>query len=273
MIDWTRATVLTATEFDVARDLLDLGRNPPVLDLLSPGPTDVERARVVRGAMASTAARGLFTDGSFFGPLIDDLRIVVAPEIQLDLVVAPPHRQRALVAHRAGRAVLASRIDDDVALVRLRPEHAATALVELLGDVVPGPGPTVRIPVEVPADAARAAGADADRFVTELLRRGCTGAEADLVRRMGRVDGMAQLGAGRKGTDPRRAPAVLLVHATTDGCYYQRRPTPDAVGGPLPDGATVHAGPADTGVLASELDRLADAALRARERTARSWQR
>ncbi|MBP2364978.1 ESX secretion-associated protein EspG [Pseudonocardia parietis] len=264
MIDWSRATVLTAAEFDVARDLLDLGRNPAVLELLSPGATDVERARVVRGATASTASRGLFADGGFLPSLVDDLRTVVAPEFQFDLVVAPPYRQRALVGHRAGRAVLATRIDDAIALVRLRPEHAAATLVELLGDVVPGPGPVVRLPVEAPADAARVAGGDADRFVIELLRRGCTEAEADLVRRMSRVDGIAQLGACRRGTDPCRAPAVLLVHATADGCYYQRRPTPDLVGGPLPDGATVHAGPADAGVLTVELERLADAARRRR---------
>ena len=264
MIDWTRATVLAAAEFDVARDLLDLGRNPAVLELLSPGPTDVERARVVRGAMASMAARGLFADGGFVPTLVDDLRTVITPELQQDLVVAPPSRQRALVGHRAGRAVLATRIDDDVALVRLRPAEAADALVELLGDVVPGTGPTVRIPVGVLADAVRSTGDDADRFVPELLRRGCSGAEADLDRRMGEIDGMAQLGAGRRGPDPCRAPAVLLVHSTAEGCFYQRRPTPEAVGGPLPEDATVQAGPADAHLLAAELDRLADAVQRRR---------
>lgn len=260
MIDWRRATVLTATEFDVARDLLDLGPNPAVMELLSPGATDVERARTVRGALISMGARGLFAHGAFLPSLVDDLRTVVAPELQQDLVVAPPHRQRALVGQRAGRAVLATRIGDDVALIRVRPHRAAAALVELLGDVVPGPGPAVRIPATVLAGAVEAAGDDADRFVPELLRRGCTGAEADLARRMGRVDGLAQLGAGRKGTHPCRAPAVLLVHATAEGCFYQRRPVPDAVGGRLPDGATVHAGPADADALTAELDRLADSA-------------
>ncbi|MEJ8281738.1 ESX secretion-associated protein EspG [Pseudonocardia spirodelae] len=260
MIDWTRATVLSAAEFDVARDLLDLGRNPAVLELLGPGATDVERARVVRECRDSLAARGLFTGTAFDEGLVDDLRTVVAPEFQHDLVVAPPAWQRAVVARRAGRAVLATRIDDDVALVRVRPDDAAAVLVALLGEVVPGPGATARIPAAVLSEAAGLAGGDADRLVHELLRRGCTAAEAALVRRMGHLDGIAQLGAGRKGPDPCRAPGVLLVHATPEGCYLARTPTPDVVGGPLPADAVVHAGPADAARLVRELDRLADAA-------------
>jgi hypothetical protein len=264
MIDWDRATVLTTTEFDVARDLLDLGRNPAVLELVGPGPTDVERARVVRDALGTLAARGLFARDGFPPALADDLRTVVGAEFQHDLVVAPPVRQRALVGHRAGRAVLATRIGDEVALLRVRPGDAAAVLVSLLGPVVPGPGPVVRIPAGVLADAVAAAGADPARLVPELLRRGCTGTEADLVRRMGEIDGIAQLGAGRRGPDPCRAPGVLLVHATADGCFHQRRPTPVVVGGPLPGDATVHAGPADAPLLVAELERLADAARRRR---------
>lgn len=255
-LDWRRATVLGAAEFDVARDLLDLGRGPAVLGLLSPGPTDVERAGVVRDATRSLGARGLLDAGGFRPALVDDLRTVVAPEFQLDLVVAPPTAQHALVGHRSGRAVLATRIGDDVALLRVRPEHAAAALVELLGPIAPGPGPTVRIPVRVLADAVAAVDGDRPRWVPELLRRGCSGAEAELVRRMGEIQGLAQLGAGRAGPVGCRASAVLLVHVTAHGCYYQRRPAPGVVGGPIPDGATVHAGPVDAATLVAELAAL-----------------
>ncbi|MYW74687.1 hypothetical protein GTW08_21450 [Pseudonocardia sp. SID8383] len=53
----------------------------------------------------------------------------------------------------------------------------------------------------------------------------------------------------------------------------QRRPTPDVVGGPLPDDAVVHAGPADAAYLVRELDRLADEAQRRRAPvgTHRAW--
>ncbi len=169
--------------------------------------------------------------------------------------------------------MLATRIGDDVALVRVLPDDASAVLVELLGEVVPGPGAGVRIPVAVLGEAAEGADGDADRLVHELLRRGCSAAEAEMLRRMGQVEGVAQLGAGRKGHDPCRAPGVLLVHATTDGCYVQRRPTPDVVGGPLPDDAVVHAGPADAAYLVRELDRLADGARRRRAPvgTHRAW--
>lgn len=260
VIDWPKAVVLSTAEFDVARDLLDLGPNPAVLELLSPGVTDVERARVVRDAMASLASRGLF-DGARFPPgLVEDLRTVIAPEMQRDLLTAPPYRLHALVGTRRGTAVLAARIDDEVALVRVAAGSASAALVELLGPVAPGAGPAVRVPARVLTDAVDACGGDRGRLTTELLRRGTSGAETALLDRMGDVEGMAQLGAGRGGPDACRAPGVLLVHATAHGCYYQRRPVPERIGGPLPDDAVVHAGPAAADRLAEELDRLADAA-------------
>lgn len=257
MIDWSRATVFTTTEFDVARDLLDLGHTPPVLEVLAQGLTDVERARVVREALGTLAARGWFAESRFDAAFAEDMRTVLHAEFQHDLVVAPPRAQRALVGHRAGRAVLVTRIDDQVALVRIRPQEAATALVGLLGPVTPGLGPTARIPADVLAGASDAAGGDPELLVPHLLRGGCSGADADLVHRMCAVEGIAQLGAGRPGG--RRAPGVLLVHATPHGCFHQLRPTPDVLCGPLPEDATVQVGPADGPFLVGELERLADA--------------
>ncbi|MFP5019249.1 ESX secretion-associated protein EspG [Pseudonocardia phyllosphaerae] len=253
VIEWPKAVVLSATEFDVARDVLDLGPAPSVLELLSPGATDVERARVVRTALASLTARGLF-DGTTFRPgLVEDLRTVHAPEFQLDLVV--PDGIRALAGVRPSGAVLAVRLGDEVGLVRVA--DPAAALVELLGPLVPGPGPAVRIPVRLLADAAEACDGAHDRLVAQLLRRGVPGAEAALLHRVTGGGALAQLGAGRKVPDARRAPAFLVVHATDSGCYLQRRPAPARIGGPLADDATIHARPAGPAVLAAELTALA----------------
>lgn len=260
VIDWPKAVVLSAAEFDVARDLLDLGSNPAVLGLSSPGVTDLDRAGVVRAAMATLGARGLLGGGRFHPGLAEDLRTVIVPDLRRDLLLAPPHRQRALAGIRRGGAVLAVRLDDEVALVRITAEHASAALVELLGPLTPGSGPSVRVPARILADAVDACDGVRDRLTTELLRRGTAGPEAALLQRMGDTGGLAQLGAGHGGPDPCRAPAVLLVHATAHGCFYQRRPVPDRIGGPLPDDAVVHAGPADPTRLAEELDRLAEAA-------------
>ena len=268
VIDWPKAVVLSAAEFDVVRDLLDLGPNPAALELSSPGVTDLDRAHVVRDAAATLAARGLFGGGRFHPGLAEDLRTVVVPDARRDLLLAPPHRQRALIGIRRGGAVLAVRLDDEVALVRITVEHASAALVELLGPLTPGSGPAVRIPARVLADAVTACDGVRDRLTTELLRRGTSGAEAALLQRMGDTGGLAQLGAGHGGPEPCRAPAVLLVHATAHGCFYQRRPVPERIGGPLPEDAVVHAGPADPARLAEELDRLAEAAEHRRSRIA-----
>lgn len=255
VIDWPKSTVLSTTEFDVVRDLLDLGPNPAVLELLSPGPTDVERARLVRTTLHDLTVRGLFTGDRFAPALAEDLATVVAPDRQLDLLA--PNGLRALVGVRGRAAVLAARLGDEVALVRVTVEQAPVALVELLGPLGPGPGPVVRIPARVLADAVAACNGARGRLTTELLRRGTSGAEAAQVERMGDVDAVAQLGAGRRVPQPSRAPACLLVHATPHGCYYQRRPVPERIGGPPPEDAVVHAGPADARTLAAELDALA----------------
>lgn len=257
VIDWPKATVLGAAEFDVARDLLDLGPNPPVLELLSPGVTEQERAQVVRDATVTLAGKGLVTGTRFRPALVEDLRTVIAPDAQRDLVA--PHGLRALVAVRARTAVLAVRLGDDVGLARIAVEDASAALVELLGPVAPGPGPEVHVPARVLVDAAESCDGDHTRLVPELLRRGTSGAEAAVLERLAAGGSVAQLGAGRRGREPRRAPEFVLVHATADGCYYQRRPAPGRIGGSLPDDAVVHAGPASDTRLTAELDRLADA--------------
>ncbi|NIB31343.1 hypothetical protein HBB16_05660 [Pseudonocardia sp. MCCB 268] len=114
MIDWRRATVLSATEFDVARTCSISGPNPAVLELYSARapPASNGRGPCAR-TLVSMGARGLFAHGAFL-PSADDLRTVVA---RLSRTWSSRRRrQRALVGQRAGReAVLATRIGDDVA--------------------------------------------------------------------------------------------------------------------------------------------------------------
>lgn len=260
VVDWSRATVLTAAELDVALDLLDLGPAPAALDLRSHGATDVERVRVVREALASLRSRGLFGDGRFHTALTEDLRTVTGADLRRELFVAEPYPQRALVGTRGGSAVLAARVDDEVALVRLDPSSASAALVELLGPLVPGPGPAVRIPFRTLLDALHACAGDRSRLGTELLRRGASGAEAAQVERMADLYGMAELGAARGGPEPARGSEFVLLLATSHGHYLQLRPVPDRLGGDPSEGAVVRAAPADRPTLVAEVDMLADAA-------------
>lgn len=259
VVDWSRATVLTAAELDVALDLLDLGTAPAALDLRSHGLTDVDRARVVRDALASLRARGLFGDGRFLPALAEDLRTLTAAELRRELFVAEPYAQRALVGSRGANAVLAVRVDEEVALLRLDPSSSSAALVGLLGPLVPGPGPDVRIPFRTLLGALRACAGDRSRLGTELLRRGACGAGATQVERMADLYGLAELAVARGGPDPCRGTAFLLVLATPHGHYRQLRPAPDRLGGAPCEAAAVRAGPADRATLVTELDVLTDA--------------
>lgn len=261
VIDWSRATVLTDAEFDVALDLLDLGPAPAALELCSPGATDVDRARVVGEALASLRTRGL-ADGDRFRPdLAEDLLTVTAAEVRRELFVAEPFALRAVVGLRGRSAALAVLSGDEVALVRLDPRSASAALVELLGPLVPAPGPAVRVPFPVLLDTLRACAGEKSRLTAELLRRGASGAAATQLERMAEAYGIAELGAARGGPDPRRARSFVLVLATPHGHYLQHRPAPDRLGGAPARDATVFAGPADRSTLVDELDGLAHAVL------------
>lgn len=254
-IDWSRATVLDVAEFDVVREQLDLGPAPAVLELTSPGATDVERARVVRTALEGLRRRGLVTAGRVRADLAEALRTLVSAELRHELLAAEPYPQRALIATRRDTAVLAVRIDDEVALVPVDPRRAPAALVALLGPIVPGPGPAARIPFRVLLDALDACGGDRERLGAELRRRGCTGAEAGLVERMADLHALAEVGTVRGG---RRASSFLLVLGTPHGHYYQRRPRPARLGGPPSPDAVVAAGPLDPATLLGELRTPAD---------------
>lgn len=253
-LDWSSATVLSPAEFDVAWEMLGLGETPVALELPSPGTTDAERARVVRDATAALQDRDLVRHARPAPDLAQEMTLLAHAEVFRDLVTTVPSRLMAVAASGGHRAVLAVRHRDQVALVRLPADRATTELVDLLGPLAPGPGRPVRVPEVVLGDALRACGADRERFASELMRRGLGGDDAYALLRMSEVTGVGQLGASRRTErGRRRAPYVLLVQSTAEGCYRQRRvPRPGAE-------TIVEAGPIDPGALAGELDELVEA--------------
>lgn len=253
-IDWSCATVLSLAECDVAREMLGLHRFTAVLGLPSPGATEQERERIVRNATASLRDRGLVTGVRPSPELEQDMRLLVCAETHRDLVVTAPSRYSAVAATSGTQTVLAVRRGERVAFVGLPPQRATVELVGLLGPVVPGPGRPVRVPAAVLGDAVRAGGGDRDRFTAELMRRGLDGPGALALQRTSDVTGVGQLGASRRSRGRRRrAPVMLLVQATADGCYRQRRV-------PAPGGETVvEVAAAGSRSLARELDELVTA--------------
>lgn len=250
-IRWERAVVLSAAEFDVAWELLDLGDTPVALELPSPGSTYGERDRIVREVLHALRDRALVRGSAPVPELAADLTTLARAGTVRDLVVTAPVRYAAVAATAGPSCVLAVRLDDRVALVRIPPDRAAAELVELVGPFRPGAGSAVRLPAGVLHEALAACHGDRERFTTELMRRGVDGPDAAAVLRMGELTGACQLGAGLgSGTATRRAPFALLLHVTEHGVYRQRR-VPADCGDPM-----VEAGPVDAPTLVRELDDL-----------------
>lgn len=254
LLEWSRATVLSLAEFEVSWELLGLGETPVQLDPPSAGRTMEERRRIVADVAAALHRRGL---GDGRGPhpvLAERLRLLAAGD-ELDVRFRADTLVAAVAARRHDRCTLAVRHAGEIALLDLRADEAGAALVELIGPVVPGPGRTVHLPAGV-LDAARAASPrDPHRFGEELVVRGVDAQDAaQLVQMCTGARHGGQLGATARGpVGRRRAPYVVGVHRTDQGCYRQvRRLTAGH--------ATVTIAPVSGRELLDDLTRLADAA-------------
>ncbi|NIB30684.1 hypothetical protein HBB16_01375 [Pseudonocardia sp. MCCB 268] len=181
MIDWRRATVLSATEFDVARDLLDLDRTWLSWSCSARAPLMPNGADRKFGLMG---ARGLFAHGVL--AVLADLVHGQSPRSPAGPGRRAPHRQRALVGQRAGaggaRHPGSATTSRWSASARTGPRRYRSCS----GDVVPADRGADPRPPCCGRSRGRA-GDDADRFVLELpaLARLHLGIEADLARRMG----------------------------------------------------------------------------------------
>jgi hypothetical protein len=228
ILDWSRATVLTLTEFEVAWELLQLGETPWQLDPPRRGHTREERRRVVADALHGLQRRGLGDERGPHPQLAEWLRLLARPESVLDVRFRDRSLTAAVAARHGHRCTLAVRNQGEIAVLDVPGHAAAAALVELLGPVVPGDGVRTAVAVDV-LDAAAAA--EPDLFGTELHRRGLPDAEARLVARMCEgADRIGQFGASGRTADgrTRRAPYVVGLHRTPSGHYAQlRRRRPD----------------------------------------------
>jgi hypothetical protein len=254
LLDWSRATVLSLTEFEVSWELLGLGETPAQLDPPSRGRTMDERRLIVDGVVDSLYRRGL-GDGRGPHPVLAERLRLLAGGDELDVRFRADRLLAGVAACHRARCTLAVRHGAEIALLDLRADEAAAALVELIGPIVPGPGRAVHLRADV-LDAARAAAPrDPRRFTDELVWRGVGEPDARLLVQMctGARHG-GQFGAmARRTVGKRRAPYVVGVHRTDQGCYRQVRR--GAAGR-----ATVTIAPAGPRDLVDELAGLADAA-------------
>jgi hypothetical protein len=223
MPDWTRAIVLTCTEFEVVWELLGLGETPWQLDPARSGSTAPARRAIVAGALDGLRARGLGTGHEPRADLAELLRLLASPTWSADVAVRSPHLTKAVAACGPARCVLAVRHGPEIALLPMPGESAVAALVELIRPVRPGCGATLRIPAAALDRAAATAPTDPDRFGRELVRLGVPRHDVDAFLATCRhVDVHGQLGASvRTATGTRRGPHVVGFHHGAAGLVRQ----------------------------------------------------
>ena len=250
LLEWSRATVLSLTEFEVSWELLGLGETPAQLDPPSSGRTMEERRQIISCVADDLHRRGL-GDGRGPHPVLAERLRLLASGDELDVRFRTDTLFAAVAACHRDRCTVAVRHGTEIALLDLRADQAASALVELIGPVVAGPGRAVSLLAEV-LDAVRAASPrDPRRFTEELVWRGVDAQDATLLVQMctGARHG-GQFGAtARRRAARRRAPYVVGVHRTDQGCYRQVR-----------RGAAVTIAPVSGPDLVDELAGLTDAA-------------
>lgn len=253
MPEWSSATVVTVSEFEVCWDLLGLGETPWQLDPPRSGLTDTERAMVITTAMKGLSGRGLAV-GRRPGLVVDEhLRRLARPQWSIDTRYVGTSTVSAVAAAQGSRCTVAVRHDTEIALLDLPSDDAVDALLDLPGPAAPGPGRDVRVPSAVLDAARRFATTDQRRFVEELTAGGLSHADAVLLAAMCRdVRMRGQLGAttsANDGTRLRRAPHVIGFHATPQGRFWQVRRTER--GAPM-----VTVGPAPRARMRAELAEL-----------------
>ena len=194
---------------------------PLVLKVPSPGRTDRERSRLVRGAWAGLAQRGLGTPVDPHPGLTHLLTLLRRPDREIDGRLWVGGEVRLLAAATGDEAVLAT-----LSGGRLRLQAAdATGLPRFALSVLPpaaaGPGQSVTLPT---ADLTAAAH-EAD-LAKALRDRGVRATDATTLAEMiGDVVNRGQYGSATRDRWGRRirAPRVLSFFDTPDGRYLQTR--------------------------------------------------
>jgi hypothetical protein len=194
---------------------------PLVLKVPSPGRSDRERSRLVRGAWFGLAQRGLGTPADPHPGLTHLLTLLRRPDREIDGRLWVGGELRVLAAATGDEAVLATLSGGQL---RLRPADA-TGLPRFALSVLPptpaGPGQSVTLPT---ADLTAAA-QEADLAIA-LRDRGVRASDATTLAEMiGGIVNQGQYGSATRDRWGRRlrAPQVISFFDTTDGRYLQTR--------------------------------------------------
>jgi hypothetical protein len=222
---------VSALEFDVLWEHLQLGPMPLVVKVPSPGKTYEERATLEQRAWSDLEARGLGRPVAVHPDIEHVLRLLARPDREVDARAWVDHNVRLLVASAGDEAAYAVLNEEQLTLRRMpRPSLASTA-VGLLPSRPAGPGQSVSLRSEDFEAAANAAGGTQEGFRTALRNRGIRSDDADTLTEMiNDVQGTGNFGAAARDRLDRRqrADRVVSFFDTDAGRYVQiRRSAPD----------------------------------------------
>jgi hypothetical protein len=142
--------ILPLAAFDIVWEDLRLGPVPYPFDVPSQGETLDERARMRTAVYEDLEGHGLARGRQLDPGLVDALRLLARPHVQLD-TISTLDRQRGLMVHAASvavgqRALLAVQQGGSMRLEHIRDTALAASLVALLPPHQPGPGQQVSVP-------------------------------------------------------------------------------------------------------------------------------
>jgi hypothetical protein len=214
--------VLSAREFDVLWESLELPRRHVALDVPSEGTTRSERREVVESAWASLSERRLARNGRVSGEVADQLHLLARPRFGVDVWVWAEREIRGRAVSVRSQAVLAVVDHGEVWLIPATEDGLPEAAVSVAGDLGPGIGQTVSIPYDVLRSADAAAKGDAKALVTSLADRGVELFQAqELSGMLLGQEARGQFGAEHVGRDGvvHRAGRVVAFFDTDAGRY------------------------------------------------------
>lgn len=222
---------LSTLEFDVLWEHYHgVAQMPLVLRVPSPGRTDEERKRIVRGVWDGLAGRGLGSPVDAHPGLTHLLGLLRRPDREIDGRLWLGGEVRLLTAAAGDEAVLAVLANGRLTL---RPADS-TGLPRFALSVLPaaqaGPGQSITLPT-ADFEAAAKEARKQDDLAVALRERGLRAGDAQALADMiGDVVSRGQYGSASRDRWGRRVRAgrVISFFDTADGRYLQiRRETPD----------------------------------------------
>jgi hypothetical protein len=222
---------LSALEFDVLWEHLQLGSMPLVVKVPSPGKTYQERAELEDRAWSELYGRGLGRKVEVHPEIEHLLRLLARPDREVDGRAYVDRGVRLIAAAAGGQAGLAVLSDDRVTIQRTSAAGLASAAVGMLPPQPAGPGQSVTLRSADFEAAANGAGGTREGFLLALLDRQVRTDDAEALAKMiSDVRSTGNFGAAARDRLGRRqrADRVVSFFDTDDGRYVQiRRPSPE----------------------------------------------